>query len=381
MIYKEVFLLKLLDHPHIVKLYHVRECERQIYLVFEHIEGGELFERIEPDVGMDERTARPYFLQLLDGVEHMHARGIAHRDLKPENLLLGSNGKLKIIDFGLATLFKSEDGHKRFLSTDCGTPAYVAPEVLRRYYDGQSADIWSCGVILFAMLTGSLPWEFPLPESPEFCEYIRGNLDVEPWHLISPLAKDLVTRMLHIDPSQRITLDNIRRHPWFLCESDVSLNYDDASMDSICSQPSPVSKCLANADFDLEDQISCFSQPEPEKTLYCDENIRPHQPDVPILLNVSQRMTRFLTSYPSSWVVGRIRQVFQEEGLIFHENANKFSFQAPNHRKGTIQGTVHIFRDRLGGKHIVDFQRRKGDIYEFKRFYHKAHQRLKDLCY
>ena len=132
----------------------------KIYIVLELVVGGELFDRIVREKRFDEGKARRYFRQLIAGVAYCHARGIFHRDLKPENLLLDEAGDIRITDFGLSSLFTGPEdaGRASLLYTTCGTPNYVAPEILAdKGYDGRSADVWSCGVILFVMHAGHLP--------------------------------------------------------------------------------------------------------------------------------------------------------------------------------------------------------------------------------
>jgi serine/threonine protein kinase len=134
----------------------------KIYIVLEFVTGGELFDRIVHKGRLEESESRKYFQQLVDAVAHCHCKGVYHRDLKPENLLLDTNGNLKVSDFGLSAL--PQEGVE-LLRTTCGTPNYVAPEVLSgQGYDGSAADIWSCGVILFVILAGYLPFsETDLP--------------------------------------------------------------------------------------------------------------------------------------------------------------------------------------------------------------------------
>jgi serine/threonine-protein kinase Chk1 len=138
---KEVKIHQCLSHKNIAKLFSTTEDDHFVYLVMEYAAGGELFDRIAPDVGLEEDLAHLYFQQLISGVEYIHERGIAHRDLKPENLLLDTNGNLKIIDFGLATVFKHK-GQTRILTTPCGSPPYVSPEIHTCNYKGDLTDIW-----------------------------------------------------------------------------------------------------------------------------------------------------------------------------------------------------------------------------------------------
>ncbi|RNF05471.1 putative serine/threonine protein kinase, partial [Trypanosoma rangeli] len=152
---REVAVMRSLKHENIIDLRDVLESENHYYLVLEYVPGGELFDKIVKAKRFDESTARHYFHQLIAGVHYCHSRGFAHRDLKPENMLLDANGTLKISDFGLSN--RQQDF---LLETVCGTPNYVAPEVLmERGYNGMSADIWSCGVVLYVMLAGHLPFE------------------------------------------------------------------------------------------------------------------------------------------------------------------------------------------------------------------------------
>ncbi|KAL6974199.1 Son of sevenless 2, variant 2 [Sarracenia purpurea var. burkii] len=154
---REISIMKIVRHPNIVRLHEVLSSRTKIYIVLEFVTGGELFDKIVHQGRLPENESRRYFQQLIDAVAHCHSKGVYHRDLKPENLLLNSNGNLKISDFGLSAL--PQQGVD-LLHTTCGTPNYVAPEVLsNRGYDGAAADVWSCGVILYVLMAGYLPFE------------------------------------------------------------------------------------------------------------------------------------------------------------------------------------------------------------------------------
>jgi serine/threonine-protein kinase CHEK1 len=142
------------SHIRLIKLLDFFQDQDHFYSVLEWAGGGELFDLIEPDLGLEEDLCHFYFCQLIYSVKFLHENGIAHRDLKPENLLLDEKGNLYISDFGLSTIFQY-NGVSRMLTTACGSPVYVAPEVLTGQYHGPAADIWSCGIILFTMLVGS----------------------------------------------------------------------------------------------------------------------------------------------------------------------------------------------------------------------------------
>lgn len=190
-------------------------------------EGGDLFDKVEADVGVTEDIAHFYFTQLISAVGYMHSKGIAHRDLKPENVLLSENGDLKLADFGLAALFK-KDGKTRLCNSICGSPPYIAPEVvngrkskradvLDEGYQANVCDIWSCGVVLFVLLVGNTPWDEPTMNSWEFKEYVdtEGRTSDELWQKIPAELNSLLRGILKLDPQQRFTLDEIRTHPWF----------------------------------------------------------------------------------------------------------------------------------------------------------------------
>mmetsp|Transcript_24133 Transcript_24133/g.29713 ORF Transcript_24133/g.29713 Transcript_24133/m.29713 type:complete len:707 (-) Transcript_24133:165-2285(-) len=206
---REINILHLCTHPHIIRLYEVIDTPTDIFLVNEYVSGGELFDYIVSKGRLSSDEARNFFHQIVSGVEYCHFQKIVHRDLKPENLLLDSNLNIKIADFGLSNLMRDGD----FLRTSCGSPNYAAPEVISGHlYAGPEVDVWSCGVILYALLCGSLPFD---DESiPNLFKKIKSGMYSLPSHL-SQLARNLIPRMLEVDPMKRITIPEIRCHPWF----------------------------------------------------------------------------------------------------------------------------------------------------------------------
>lgn len=206
---KEINILKKLRHKNIIQIYEVMESSRNLYIVMEYCEEKELFDYIVSKKRLDELEACRIFQEIIDGVEYLHSQCIVHRDLKPENLLLDYKKDIKISDFGLSTSYEKGS----LLSTPCGTPSYAPPEMLRgEEYHGLFSDIWSCGIILYAMLCGYLPFA----ESKEeiICQKIMDR-DYEMPEYLSELAVDLLNNMLNIDIDERYNLEQIKAHPWF----------------------------------------------------------------------------------------------------------------------------------------------------------------------
>ncbi|GMH05517.1 hypothetical protein Nepgr_007357 [Nepenthes gracilis] len=208
---REISIMRLVRHPNIVQLYEVMASRTKIYFVMEYVRGGELFNKISKG-RLKQDVARKYFQQLISAVDFCHSRGVYHRDLKPENLLLDENGNLKVSDFGLSALHESrrQDG---LLHTTCGTPAYVAPEVInKKGYDGAKADIWSSGVVLYVLLAGFLP--FHDANIMELYRKIsRGEFKCPHW--LPPEVRKLLSKILDPNPHTRINVSELMENCWF----------------------------------------------------------------------------------------------------------------------------------------------------------------------
>eukprot|EP00282_Hemiselmis_andersenii_P023070 CAMPEP_0172017050 /NCGR_PEP_ID=MMETSP1041-20130122/11354_1 /TAXON_ID=464988 /ORGANISM="Hemiselmis andersenii, Strain CCMP439" /LENGTH=412 /DNA_ID=CAMNT_0012672047 /DNA_START=86 /DNA_END=1321 /DNA_ORIENTATION=- len=258
-VWREINVLKLFSHPHIIRLYEVIDTPTDIYVVMEYVSGGELFDYIVAKGRLSEDEARRFFQQIVGGVEYCHKYMVVHRDLKPENLLLDANLNVKIADFGLSNMMR--DGS--FLKTSCGSPNYAAPEVISGHlYAGAEVDIWSCGVILYALLCGNLP--FDDENIANLFKKIKGGVYTMPGYL-SEGCRDLIPRMLVVDPLQRITITQLRRHAWF------QVNLPDY-LSSADDQPAPgqndaevntqvLNDLCQKLDISREDGAEALSQP------------------------------------------------------------------------------------------------------------------------
>ncbi|OBZ91213.1 SNF1-related protein kinase catalytic subunit alpha KIN10 [Choanephora cucurbitarum] len=200
-----------LSHRNIVKVYDVLTENDFIYIVMEYVEGGELFEKIKQSKGLAEPTARRWFREIIEAVDYIHDHNIVHRDLKPENVLIDKTHRIRICDFGFGNIIKERH---EVLNTYCGSPFYAAPEMVTATpYRGPPVDLWSCGVILFAMLTGSLP--FQGDEMPQLFQKIsKGVFTIPPY--VTRDASDLIQRLLSRDAKERITTKECLLHPWLM---------------------------------------------------------------------------------------------------------------------------------------------------------------------
>ncbi|KAG2688929.1 hypothetical protein I3843_09G115800 [Carya illinoinensis] len=321
---REISTMKLIRHPNVIRMYEVMASKMKIYIVLEFVTGGELFDKIASKGRLKEDEARKYFQQLINAVDYCHSRGVFHRDLKPENLLLDANGVLKVSDFGLSALPQQvrEDG---LLHTTCGTPNYVAPEVINnKGYDGAKADLWSCGVILFVLMAGYLPFE----ESNLMALYkkiFKADFTCPPW--FSSSAKKLIKRILDPNPSTRITIAEVIENEWFkkgykppsFEQADVSL----ADVDGIFNEIGDSGELIVER---REDE-----QPVAPVTMNAFELISTSQG-----LNLStlfekqmgliKRETRFTSKSPAKEIISKIEQAAMPLGFGVKKNNYKVQY-------------------------------------------------------
>lgn len=217
---REAYIQKHVRHQNIVSMLDFGYNKDWAWIALELAENGELFDKIEPDLGVDQDVAHFYFSQLINAIDFIHSQGVAHRDIKPENLVLDRNGNLKLTDFGLACVFKKKTGPKRRCNKSCGSPPYAAPEIVLDSYDPSLCDIWSCGIVLFVLLTGKIAWEMPVMEDKDFAYYIKnkGEVLITPWNKIDLGALSLLRKILVLDVEERISIEKIKQNQWMVRE-------------------------------------------------------------------------------------------------------------------------------------------------------------------
>ena len=206
---REIKILKLLRHNNIIQIYQIIQTRSNLYLIMEYSSGGELFDFIVLKRRLSEMEACRFFQQIISGVEYLHKLQIVHRDLKPENLLLDHNKNIKIVDFGLSNIYAKGE----LLKTPCGSPCYAAPEMISgKKYSGLAVDIWSCGIILFAMVCGFLPFD---DTNNEILYKKIASGDYKIPNFVGEKIRDLIKRILNTDPNKRFTIQQIKNHSWF----------------------------------------------------------------------------------------------------------------------------------------------------------------------
>ncbi|KAL9245437.1 hypothetical protein vseg_019095 [Gypsophila vaccaria] len=371
---REIATMKLIKHPNVVQLHEVMASKTKIYMVLELVDGGELFDKIAKRGRLKESEARTYFQQLINAVDYCHSRGVYHRDLKPENLLLDSFGNLKIADFGLSAFSQQvrEDG---LLHTACGTPNYVAPEVLTdKGYDGTSVDVWSCGVILFVLMAGYLPFDDPNLLSL-YKKIQRADFTCPPW--FSSGAKKLIKSILDPNPSTRIRLSEILQNEWFKKDyhppsfaeeedvnlDDVDVAFNNSERENLVTErrEKPVSM---NA-FELISGSQGFSL----ESLFNKE------------LGIVKRETRFTSQCTANEIVTKIEEA--AKSLDFNVRKKDYKMKLQGHtsgRKGRLSVATEVF-EVAPSLHVVELRKTGGDTLEFHTFYNKFSSGLKDVVW
>ncbi|XP_057677690.1 serine/threonine-protein kinase Chk1 isoform X2 [Corythoichthys intestinalis] len=397
---KEICVHKVLNHHNIVRFFGCRTEGTTVYLFLEYCTGGELFDRIEPDVGMAEKDAHKFFQQLVAAVEYLHKIGITHRDIKPENILLDDKDNLKLSDFGLATMFRFK-GRERPLSRVCGTLPYVAPELLSQVeYQAQPADIWACGIVLTAMLAGELPWDQPSEICQEFSDWLKKKTYLPPWKKIQPMPLCLLSKLLLAKPEARITIEDIQKDRWFIegvkmsvATSNSSSNKDqrssvgvisrvgsDEQMQFSSSQPDPAAEGWEAMLFiaQSEGQVS-FSQPtKPEHMLLGSQLLATPGASQTPWQRLVRRMTRFFTSVSADTSLTSLKGACDNMALSYKLTCNnQVTVSTSDKRNNKLIFKVHLLE--MNKTVLLDFRLSKGDGLEFKRLFLKIKQKLGDI--
>ncbi|CAI9098856.1 OLC1v1035581C1 [Oldenlandia corymbosa var. corymbosa] len=361
---REIAVMKMVKHPNIVDLHEVMASKSKIYFVMELIRGGELFAKIARG-RLREDVARNYFQQLMSAIDFCHSRGVYHRDLKPENLLLDEEGNLKVTDFGLSA-FTDHLRHDGLLHTTCGTPAYVAPEVIgKKGYDGAKADIWSCGVILFVLLAGYLPFQDDNLVAM-YRKIYRGDFKCPPW--FSSEARKLVTKMLDPNPSSRITISKIMESSWFKKSLPKSLSSKEEQEFAVDDEG------LVRKGKEAETlnafHIISLSQGFDLSPLF-EENKREEKEEL-----------RFAAAKPASSVISTLEEVAKTRNFSFKRSDSCVRLQGlESGRKGKLGIAADIF-PLAPSFVVVEVKKSSGDTLEFNQFCSKElRPALKDIAW
>ncbi|XP_010443564.1 PREDICTED: CBL-interacting serine/threonine-protein kinase 10 [Camelina sativa] len=373
---REISVMRIARHPNVVELYEVMATKTRIYFVMEYCKGGELFNKVAKGKLKDD-VAWKYFYQLINAVDFCHSREVYHRDIKPENLLLDDNENLKVSDFGLSALAdcKRQDG---LLHTTCGTPAYVAPEVInRKGYDGTKADIWSCGVVLFVLLAGYLPFH-----DSNLMEMYRkiGKADFKAPSWFAPEVKRLLCKMLDPNPETRITIAKIRESSWFR----KGLHMKQKRMEKRVKEMNSVEAGVAGPSENGAGPSENGAGPSENGERVTEEN----HTDEPTNLNAfdiialsagfdlaglfgdvhNKRESRFTSQKPASVIISTLEEVAQRLKLsIRKREAGLFKLERLKEgRKGILSMDAEIFQV-TPTFHLVEVKKSNGDTLEYQK--------------
>nr|QSH71616.1 CBL-interacting protein kinase [Hedychium coronarium] len=354
---REISVMRLVRHSNVLELYEVMATRSKIYIVLEYAKGGELFRKVAKGK-LKEDAARRYFQQLLTAVDFCHSRGVCHRDLKPENLLLDENGKLKISDFGLSALAESkrQDG---LLHTTCGTPAYVAPEVMRRKgYDGAKADIWSCGVILFVLMAGYLPFH----DSNLIAMHKKiGRSEYRCPNWFPSDVRRLLACILDPNPATRISIEKIMENPWFRKGLDGVTRNGKATQE--------------------------VDQPDGDEVLNCPNIKMTDDQELGKLMNLNafdiislsagfdlsglfeettdKREARFISAQPASNIISKLEEVAKYLKLKIQKKGHGLlQMEGAKSGKGSLAIDAEIF-EVTPSFHLVEIKKINGDTLEY----------------
>ncbi|XP_062203880.1 CBL-interacting protein kinase 15 [Phragmites australis] len=375
---REITTMRLVAHKNIVQLHEVMATRNYIYFVMEYVKGGELFDKIKKSGKLTEANAHKYFQQLISAVDYCHSRGVYHRDLKPENLLLDENENLKVSDFGLSALSESkrQDG---LLHTTCGTPAYVAPEVINKTgYDGAKSDIWSCGVVLFVLVAGYLPFQ-----GPNLMEMYRkiqhGDFRCPNW--FSHKLEKLLYRILDPNPSTRISIQKIKESTWFRKgpgETHAVKERIPSENATTIADPTLAARRKKNGHEDVKPltvtnlnafEIISFSTGFDLSGLFIEKECR--------------KVAKFTSDKPASAIISKLEDVAKTLNLRVRKKDNgvvKIQGRKEG-RNGVLQFDTEIF-EITPFHHLIEMKQTSGDSLEYQKLLEKdIRPALKDIVW
>ncbi|KAJ4901492.1 CBL-interacting serine/threonine-protein kinase 19 [Raphanus sativus] len=376
---REISILRRVRHPNIVQLFEVMATKSKIYFVMEYVKGGELFNKVAKG-RLKEDIARKYFQQLISAVSFCHFRGVYHRDLKPENLLLDEHGNLKVSDFGLSAVSDQirQDG---LFHTFCGTPAYVAPEVLaRKGYDGAKVDIWSCGVILFVLMAGFLPFH-DRNVMAMYKKIYRGDFRCPRWFPVE--INRLLIRMLETKPERRFTMPDIMETSWFkkgfkhikfYVEEDHKLSSADDDIESVESV-SERSSTVSESEFELCDarrRAVSSSMPRPASLNAFDLISFSPGFDLSGLFDDDGEGSRFVSGAPVNQIISKLEEIAKVVSFTVRKKDCKMSLEGS--REGSVKGPLTIAAEIFEltpALVVVEMKKKSGDKVEYDEFCNK----------
>ncbi|KAF8110217.1 hypothetical protein N665_0086s0055 [Sinapis alba] len=374
---REISILRRVRHPYIVHLHEVMATKTKIYIVMEYVRGGDLYTKVSKG-RLREGVARRYFQQLISSVSFCHSRGVYHRDLKLENLLLDDEGSLKVSDFGLSVVSEQlkQDG---ICQTFCGTPAYLAPEVFtRKGYDAAKADVWSCGVVLFVLLAGYLPFD-DKNVMVMYKKIYRGQFRCPKW--FSPELTRLMNRILDTNPDTRITIPEIMKHRWFkkgfkdvkfYIENDKLCREDDDDDDEDDSSSLSSGRSSTASEGDAEFEIKRFgSMPRPASLNAFDIISFSSGFDLSGLFEEGGQGARFVSAAPVTKIISKLEEIANV--AKFTVRKKDWSVRLEGCRegaKGPLTIKVEIF-ELTASLVVVEVKKKGGFIEEYEEFCNK----------
>ncbi|XP_067142086.1 serine/threonine-protein kinase BRSK2-like isoform X4 [Centruroides vittatus] len=303
--------MKLIEHPHVLALYDVYENKKYLYLILEHVSGGELFDYLVKKGRLTPKEARRFFRQIISALDFCHSHSICHRDLKPENLLLDDKNNIRVADFGMASL--QVEGS--MLETSCGSPHYACPEVIRgEKYDGRRADVWSCGVILYALLVGALP--FDDDNLRQLLEKVKRGVFHIP-HFVSPDCQNLLRGMIEVDPEKRMALADVTKHPWVMAGNKTELELELPMKEVVQTHIIPTVDDLDPDVLSSMTSLGCFKDKERLLQELLNET---HNTEKVIYFLLLDRKKRKPSYEDETDVIIRNRSESGEKTLIFSKN-------------------------------------------------------------